>query len=177
MKYSAWKSNPVRWRCIFNIVLLLIKHSVVFSLITKRLKLWFDAKGTHIQLHWGHSNGPLRKSIESSIPLTLFKPSLARRKISSRPPACQPLPCQAPGLHYNTSNTRSRRGYMGWWGNPHKHCAGTVFPFMPLLGAENVPDRKSCSFLSVHSRSEWGCQSCGLLFWMPANVNLLLFFL
>lgn len=69
-------------------------------------------------------------------------------------PACQPLPCQVSGIHYNTSSTRSRRGYMGWWGGYiQKHRVGTVFSLMPLLG------RRKFSFIaSLHSGSKSGCR-------------------
>lgn len=78
------------------------------------------------------------------------------------PPACQPLPCQVSGLHYNTSNIRSRRGYMAGlvrW-PPPEHCTGTVFSFMPLLG-------QFWMGIAIHVSVYTQCQSkdvCGLLF-------------
>lgn len=47
---------------------------------------------------------------------------------------CQPLLCRVSGLHYNTSNTRSRRGYTGCCGELQKRLSIIT----PLLGQRKL---------------------------------------
>lgn len=74
-----------------------------------------------IRLHWGHLNGPLKKKkkkkkefeIWVSLLSALCKPSLASEQICGCPQHASLSLVKFLGFNYNTSNSRSRRGYEG----------------------------------------------------------------